>query len=54
MAENDGNDPNRLLYETFTTRYRTMLREQSETLHERIYQLERISGHEEEMRKRRC
>lgn len=44
MAENDGNDPNRLLYETLTTRYRTTLREQSETLHEeeKVLRVEKI------------
>lgn len=49
MAENDGNDPNRLLIKTLT---RTMLREETETLHERIDQLEISSQNEDDGRRR--
>lgn len=44
MDENGGNDPNILLIEALTTRFRTMLREETETLHERIDQIEKSSG----------
>ena len=53
IDENDGNDPNRLLIEALTTQFRTMLREETETLHEIIDQLEISNGDEEEIRRRR-